>query len=208
MWHMRPGTRIRFWSPKFKSKPSVEPPGLLRLLSGLSIVSVVGVLIYAVALSLDGIWSTTGGSESAAYIAVLHFMLPLCVAYTVSTNSWLSRPLIAVYSIVLCGATLFGKGFLGGLLIDSTVKAITATSVLALVMAWLFGSPRMRIYYALLSGKPIPPALESRAYELAAKSSLDPRTQRAADWVADHLETVVMLGFIVVVLYAWVSTGF
>jgi len=207
VWHMRPGSKIRFWSPKFQNKPSVEPPGLLRLLSGLSIVSVVGVLIYAVVLTLDGVSSTTRGTESAAYVAVLHFLLPLCVAYTISTNSAISRILITIYFVTLCAAVIFQKGFLGNLDFEPTVKLPVATAVFALLMAWLYRSPRMRVYYTLLLGKPIPPALESRAYDLAARSSLGPRTKAALEWLADRLETAVMLGFIVVVIYAWFTHG-
>ena len=173
---------------------------------GLGVFSVVGVLIYAVAISLKAGNSSVPPAD-AAYIAVLHFVLPLGITYTISTNSPSSRFLVSVYFIVLYGATAMGKGFLGTLGNDPTMRLTAATAVFVILMAWLFRSPRMRIYYVLLVGRPVPPELESRAYELAATSNLSPRTKRFMEWLTDHLEIVVMLGFIVLVVYAWISTG-
>ena len=205
MWHMRPGTRVRFWSPKYKHRPGVEPPVLLRLLASLSIFSIIGVLIYGVAVALTAQWSTTHVTDDAPYIAVLHLVLPFCVFYTVSTNSWMSRPLIAIYFAVLYAATMLGKGFLGGLDVEPNAIAIVATAVFAVVMAWLFLSPAMRIYYLLLAGKPIPERLAPRARQLAERQSPHPKLVAAVEWCVDHLETIVMIGFIVAVIYAWLS---
>lgn len=207
MPNLRPGSRVTFWSPKFKHRPGVEAPLLLRLLAALSIFSVVGVLIYAVALALEGHWSTTAGAEQAPYIAVLHFALPVCIFYTVSTNSWLSRPLITVYFSVLYGATMLGKGFLGNLEFDRDVTGIVASGIFVLILAWLFRSPAMRIYYLRLSGKPIPEELAPRAAELAGRVSPNPKVVAAMEWFVDHLETLVMVGFIVLAIVAYVTAG-
>lgn len=48
---------------------------------------------------------------------------------------------------------------------------------------------------------------ESRAFELAATSSLGPDAKKAIEWLAGHLETVVLLGFIILVIYAWATAG-
>ncbi len=207
MWHMRPGTRVRFWSPRYNHKPGVEPPVLLRLLSSLSIFSLVGVLIYAVAVTLDGTWTITSGVESAPYIAILHLVLPFCIFYTVSTNSWISRPLIAIYFVVLYVATMLGKGFLGGAVAGSTYKSVLATAVVVIILGWLFRSPAMRIYYLLLAGKPIPDDLQTRAAELASRESPNPKLVAAIEWCVDHLETLVMVALIVAVIYAWATHG-
>ena len=205
MGDMRPGVKVRFWSPKFKHKPAVEPPGLLRLISGLCVFSVVGVLLYAVAISLDGIRYATPSAIDAAYIAVLHFLLPLSITYTVTGNYPSSRFLLSVYFIVLYGATMMGKGFLATVGSNPTARAIVATGLFVVLIAWLFRSPRMRIYYVLLRDQPVPDDLADRAWELAAKSSLSPKTKRFMEWLTDHLETVVLVGFIVLVIYAWAS---
>jgi len=65
----------------------------------------------------------------------------------------------------------------------------------------------MRFYYALISGRPVPSDLESRAAVYMDDSKLNPRWRVALDWVADPLETTVLLGFIALAIYAYVSTG-
>ena len=87
MPHMRPGTIIKFWSPRFENRPDVEPPALLKLVGALSIFSVVGVLVYAVARQL-----AVGGSAGvvgveAMYVALLHFVMPFGVFYAINMNS-------------------------------------------------------------------------------------------------------------------------
>ena len=57
----------------------------------------------------------------------------------------------------------------------------------------------------LLRDRPVPDDLADRAWELAATSSLSPGTKRFMEWLTDHLETVVLVGFIILVIYAWIS---
>ena len=203
---MRPGIKVRLWTPRFKNKPDVEPPGLLRLVAVLSIFSIIGVLVYAIAISITGM-STGPDVQSAAYVAVLHFLLPLSIAYTIGGNHPLSRILIAIYVVVLGAATLLGLGFLGELRIGDSIKAVGSVAFLSAVLIWLFQNPKMRYYYALVSNESIPPDLEARASELAGRNWLKPKTKAILEWFADHLETVVLLGFIAVAIYARIRTG-
>lgn len=205
---MRPGSKIRFWSPRFTNKPSVEPPGLLRLVSALAITSIVGTLLYAVMVTVSGVGSGPGiESKDAMYVAILHFALPLCVAYTVSSNHPSSRLLIALYVVILCGATVIGEGFLGNLGTDETLRSAASVASLLVVLWWLYGTPKMRYYYALVSDRPVPEDLRSRASELAGRNWIKPKTRAAIDWVADRAETVLILGFIVALIYAYFRTG-
>lgn len=201
---MRPGTKVKMWSPRFKNRPEVEPPGLLKAVGALSILSVVGVLVYAVAQSVSGIEML--GIE-AAYVATLHFVLPFGVFYAISANSPFSRLAIATYVVILCSATVSGKGFLGAVQIDETAKMVIAGGILLLVLVWLYGSPKMRFYYAAVSNHPMPPNLASRAKQLHGGSWLKPKARETLAWLLDHLETAVLLGLIVAAVYAVVSTG-
>lgn len=205
---MRPGTKIRFWSPRFKNRPSVEPPGLLRLVSALAIGSIVGSLVYAVMVAMSGAGSVNEiASEKAIYIAVLHFVLPFGVVYTVSTNNPMSRLLIGAYCLILSVATFLGKGYLGGLPIESSIRGALIFLFASFVLFWLFRSPKMRFYYALISGKPVPNDLATRAYDLEGRTWMNTRVRAGIEWVADRLETLVILGFVAAVIYAYVSTG-
>jgi hypothetical protein len=202
---LRPGTKVRFWTPGYKNKPTVHPPGLLSLVSVLSLFSAIGTLIYAVIQLLSAAGGSGIDAQQSIYIAFLHFLLPICVAYTISTNSPYSRILILLYCAVLYAATLAGKGYLGALEIDASDKTIVASGILLIVILWLFASPKMRLYYVLISDRPIPEELESRAPELLGKTWLGPKGTKALEWLTDNLETAVLIGFIVVAVYAAVS---
>jgi hypothetical protein len=192
------------WTPGYKNKPDVEPPGLLRFVAVLSIFSIIGVLVYAIAISITDIRSGPD-AKSAAYVAVLHFLLPLGVTYTIFGNHPLSRSLIAIYVVVLSAATLTGTGFLGGLQVAYSIKAIGSFVIASSVLAWLFRGPKMRFYYALIGGKPIPDDLRARADELAGRAWLSPSKSAIVERIADNLETLVLLGFIAVTIYALFS---
>ena len=203
MYHMRPGTKIPFWSPGFKNRPSVQPPGLLRLVSALSVCSVVGFLLFSVATVVG---DSSFDPKAGLYVAIVHFILPVSVTYTIATNSPLSRYLILAYSLITYVATLAGWGYFGRVQLGRFVLPLLATTSLLLVLWWLFRSARMRYYYALVSGRPVPDDLRPRAAELAGHRWINPRAKAIIEWTADNLEIVVMVGFIVVVLYAFITT--
>jgi len=195
MVHMRPGFKIKLWTGGFTNRPSVDAPWVLKLLTAFAIFSMVGALVYAVAVTIGASDVASVSNESAIYIAILHFFLPIAVIYTVTTNSPASRLLILGYFTTLCVSTIAGKGFLGGLNVDPELRRVTATATWLAVVLWLFLSPKMRFYYALISGQAVPRDLLSRAASFMDDSKLNPRWRAAIDWLADHLETVVLLGF-------------
>ena len=203
---MRPGTKIRFWTPRFKHRPDVEPPGLLKLVSATCIVSVVGFLVYAVAQTLTQPSLVSNGWE-VAYVALLHFVLPFAAFYSITTNSRLSRAALTVYVVTLGVATIAGEGLLGSLPIEPVYRTATAAAALVIVLAWLYASPNMRYYYAALSDKPIPPDLVAREAELRPKPLLSPRARAVVSACLDYVEIFVLLGFIAVVIFAVLSTG-
>jgi hypothetical protein len=65
----------------------LQPPGLLRLVSALSIVAVAGVTVYAVFRTLGSIGIGDVDKASAPYVSILDFLLPLGIAYTVFANN-------------------------------------------------------------------------------------------------------------------------
>ena len=204
---LRPGVKIKMWTGGYTNHPSIDAPWLLKLVSVLAIFSIVGALLFGVAISLTG--STPGNisSEDAIYISVLHFLMPIAVLYTVTTNSPASRVLILGYFLTLCMSTIAGKGFLGSLNIDTTWRAAGSALLLFSIAMWLFLSPKMRFYYAVISGKPVPDDLKARAAKFVDASKLNPKLRAALDWMADHLETVVLLGFTILAIFAYVSAG-
>lgn len=205
MPQMRPGIKVKLWSPRFTNRPDVAPPGLLRLLGGISFFSVIGFLVFAVGQDFLN-FDVAAEPAEIAYVTMLHFVLPLLLFYLIISNSPLSRWVIVVYTATLCGATATGKGVLGRMAQDALYVEAIAIAISVVILLWLFASPRMRFYYATISGRPIPIDLEERAHELQSGSLLGPRSRVILEWILDHAETTVLLAFIVLVFYAYAST--
>ncbi len=206
MYHMRPGIKVPFWPHRYKNKQDVDAPALLRLVAALSMISIVGTLVYAVYHALSTLDFYGSGTYEPLYIALLHFVLPFMVLYTISTNSWLSRPFIALYNLILFGATVTGHGVLGSIGVSEVTKVSVASVFLLAVLLWLYASPTMRVYYALISGRPIPEGLEHKQDRLNAGRSLSPKWRGRVEWLLDNLETLVMVGFIIACILAYLGT--
>ena len=202
----RPATKIRFWTPKFRNRPYVQPPGFLKLISVLSIFSIVGTVIFHLVVTLGDVAASTSiDPSSALYISVLHFLLPFAIALSISTNSPISRLLILLYFLVLSGATVLGKGYLGSIVMNDTQRTTSAIGMLLGVCAYLFLSPKMRAYYALLRGDAVPMGTGDEAVELVENPWPGKRGKAVLEWLVDHLEIIVVLGLIVSVILAWHS---
>lgn len=202
MNNMRPGQRIKFWSPRFLNQPDVAAPGTLRILAGIAMLSVAGVPFYAVVVALGG---RDMYSAEAIYITTVHFVLPFALFYSVNANSPLSRPIVAIYTLVLGGMTIAGEGFLGKLPVDEGLRTTVTIVIVVAVLVWLAHSPKMRAYYALLRGDDVPIELQERQEELTTTDWMGPRAKALLSSILDHLETVILLAFIVVVFAAVVS---
>ncbi|MDJ0710193.1 MAG: hypothetical protein QNJ14_07390 [Woeseiaceae bacterium] len=208
MTGMRPGVKFKLWSPKFTNRPDIEPPALLQFVGTFSILSAFGFLVFAVAIVIVP-YGTNYEPElvEGIYVATLHFILPIGIFYTVMVNSPLSRYVISIHIVTLAAATIAGKGFLGQLPLLETTRIVVSAAMTVIVLGWLYGSPKMRFYYAVVAGKPIPEDLRSRADELRGGLHLDPRVRAALEWFIDRVEIAVMLGFIILVFYAFWETG-
>ena len=205
MTHMRPGTKVPFWSPHFKNAPSVEPPGLLKLFSVTSILSIVGVLVYATARTLSVTQGTGVDGTHAIFIALFHVVLPVCIIYSVATNSPLSRILITLYCVILYFTTVAGYGITGSFSPSVATRAITATVLLIAVLIWLYRSPKMRVYYALVSNTQVPDELEEHADEIIAPSRLEIALTRAEEVIEPYIEIAAGLLIVFVCIYAYVT---
>ena len=119
----------------------------------------------------------------------------------------LLRHLIAFYAIVLGTTTVLGIGFPGKLPVSDLTRIALSISAVLMIGAWLFGSSKMRLYYALVNGKPIPDDLAPKLRILLTPSAFVRRTASVMDWATDYLETIVLLGFLALALYTWYRTS-
>ncbi len=114
----------------------------------------------------------------------------------------MSRPLIVSYFLVLSGATALGEGALGALPIDETLRVALSVLVFVSVSIYLYATSTMRAYYALLRGDTVPNGTGEDAVELVENPWPGRRGRALLGWVADHLETIVIVGLIVTVIFA------
>ena len=203
---MRPGTKIPFWTPKFTNRADVSPPLLLRLIAGIGLFSVAGVLIYGVALALDHTGSSIASAAEGLYIAILHCLLPIGISYAIFANSPWSRPLLAAYVLILSTATALGRGLLGSLTDETAVRVSVVVFAAGTTLYWLFRNPRMRVYFALIAGRPVPPELHERAEEFNVTNGFGARARLAIERFVESVELLILLGFIATVFLALYST--
>ena len=163
------------------------------------------MIFYLVVTLGDAVASTSIDPSSALYVSVLHFLLPFVIAFSISTNSPFSRLPILLYFLVLSGATVFGKGYLGSMAIDEALRIALAIGLFLAVCVYLCFSSKMRAYYALLRGDTIPMGTGDQAIELVQNPWPGKRGKAVLDWIVDHLEIIVILGLIASVILAWRS---
>jgi hypothetical protein len=195
--------RFRLWSGQPVNAPMVTPPLSLRAVLVLCIVSVTGTLLYGVATEL----STGAGSDKslAALLAIVacYFLLPMLIAHTIATNRAQSRVLILAYVAAVIYAL---AGVLEAARLDSAGRGVAVAGLVAaplLIAWWLYRSPRLRLYYALVAGKEVPDDLRSSTATLLVPGRLEAMFGQAARRLAPWFETaavlLVLLGIIVAI---------
>lgn len=85
-------------------------------------------------------------------------------------------------------------------------RMVGAAILVITVFYWLFRSPKMRCYYALIAGKAVPEDLADRVDQLMEKRLLSPAARERVHAMLDSVETLIILGFIVAVVVAFWST--
>lgn len=206
MYHMRPGSRIPKGSKSYKAHPSVDPPVLLRLAAVLSVLSIIMVLIAYVIGALSSSSANYFEPATALYIAIGFFIIPLGIVHTVSMNNPLSRSLLLIFVFMNIAAVCLDFPFYADLPLAFRDKVIAICFIGSVILYWLFRNPRARYYYAAITGRPLAKDLAQREQELADNKWLSAGAQRKLDWFTEHMETIILLGFVVVVLLAFLGT--
>jgi len=173
----------------------------------LCVISIIGTLWYAVSQTLTLFGSPADSPATDIFVGFLNFALPLLVAYTISANHPSSRILILGYATAVYVWALYTERLSEVLSQGPYISAAIATIAYVFVLIWLFRSPKMRYYFALIKNRPVPADLLEFGDSLAGDSWLSENARNRLNWVADHLETIVLVGFIVVVIIAFSVTG-
>lgn len=201
-----PAGKLKLWIGQPVNAPFVTPPMSLRVVLILCILSVAGSLAYAVFVQL-GHTGFDRGSILDNALLVACFLLPILIAVTISTNRAISRPIILTFALVVAYQVLTGLEHMS---ISREQRAVSIVSV-ALVIAgtawWLFGSSRLRLYYALVAHLPIPEDLKPAIDKLTHPGRFEAGIAVIGRLLAPYLEIAVGVIIIGALIYAIGLTG-
>lgn len=183
-----PAGKIRFFIGQPVNAPFVTPPISLRAALIFCALSVTGTLGYAVAHRLDP--GASFSAEHAIFVVLVFFLLPTMIAWSIAVNRGVSRPLIVLFSLGLAWHGLASLEDVPEQLRLSVV--LLGIAMLLLIAVWLFGSLKMRVYYALITGRALPRDLNRPVEEIMAPGPAERRFRRVAEIIAPYAEIVVV----------------
>ncbi len=200
-----PGGKFKLWSPRYTNKPDIGPPASLKAVAIMCIVVVGWSMWHAVVLELT--YPSGIGEFESLVFAILSFLFPVVVSWSIISNLAASRFLIVAYYI----------GFVGLRVSQTLISSPSAEHSITLIMAalfglaalsfWLFRSRRMRFYYSIISGRPLTPDLADDAENLLPNPVVTGKARKIIDRFVDSLETFALIAVIVVVFVAYWLTG-
>ncbi len=193
---MKPAGKFKLWTGGFINKPSVSPPGTLRIVFLLCIISFVGTLWYSIVEILSVGGSSGASPASDAFLGFFHLVLPLAIAVSICTNHPSSRILILAYVTTLYVVTLTGDRLPRFVSATTTNDVIITTIAFLGVVVWLYRSRRMRYYYAIIQDHPVPQDLADQADDLSGNAWLSEKLRKRLNWLADNLELIIYAALI------------
>jgi hypothetical protein len=200
-----PVGKLRLWTGQPVNAPFVTPPIGLRAILVICVLSVTGTLLLGVSRQLAAGGAPDDSASALVLIAFFWFLLPILLATTIVTNRAPSRLLsLAYFGFVAVEVARY---------IDTLTYAPATRSYLAAVagllwlamLYWMYRSARMRIYYALISGRPVPDDLAGRVDELTSPGRTESMFGRISGWVAGYTEILAAIVILAFVIVAWVS---
>lgn len=179
------------------NQPDVPPPLGLAVAAALCILPLVALLVLGIAQLLSQHADSMYSAKESLILAVVAGVLPMLTIHSITTNRSMSRWLLLS---LVCGLLLLSLRWID--LFNTAPSFGLAAFLLLAIGWWLFRSPRMRVYYALISGNEIPQDL--------SHIELRTRTEEAiVSWLGDlvpYLEGLVVLLVIAAVVYGIINT--
>ncbi len=190
--------KLRLWVGQPVNAPFVTPPISLRGFLIVCILSVTGTLFYAVATQLRVGTSTPDVKE--IFVSLLYFVLPVLIAHSIAVNRAISRPLIVIYTSAIAYQIFRWLERTPESFQYRTESLFSVGIVVLMILWWLFGNMKMRVYYALISGRDLPDDIPLPADEILAPGRFERIFGRIAQKVAPHTEKAIVLLIIAAVL--------
>lgn len=177
----------------------------IKLVFVACILSVVGAMMYSVVIGLSVNAGPSTSPSRLALLAVVLVVLPVLIMIAIQDNRPISRPLILVWTIagicMFATADRWASDEIGAGTVIATCLAAAA------IVLWLYASRTLVCFYALLKGRPVPDGLEEIARRLVDPDPEKSALRRFADWLADHFESLVLIGFSLLAVFACVDAA-
>lgn len=201
----KPADKLKLWIGQPVNAPFATPPIGLRTILIVCVLSVVAALILGVLRQLAPGGTPTDSAFDLIIIAGFYFVLPIVVSVTVVTNRILSRPL----SLAFLGFLAFKAAQFVDTLPYSPQNRAYIVAAIGLawlwMLWWMYRSARMRLYYCLISGQPVPNDLSERVDELTSPGRVESLFGRVSRRMANYTEIVAAILILAFVFIAWAS---
>jgi hypothetical protein len=192
---MRGAGKLKLWTGGYINRPGVSPPVFLRVLLFCLLLASTGTMIYGVFSIMGHFGDNYGSVTRPILLALLFFLAPFAIAYTIVVNHPASRALLVVYFIAL---TIFiGTAYASAATAMQDIWFVVVAVALFGATMWLYVAPRARVYYALIQNKPIPGDLVQEVDKLVAPSN----TEKIAVRLWNQLEPLAPFALFVLALF-------
>lgn len=196
-----PAGKIKLWVGQPVNAPFVTPPISLRLALIVCVISVTGTLVYAVAVQLRMGYETA--HAAMIFVAVLYFVLPVLIAHSIAVNRWFSRPLLLIYAFAVAFQVVshaLGQPWTR----EEKAGVLFLTGIVcAGIFWWLYWTVKMRVYYAMISGRELPTGLDRPVDEILGPGRSEVAVTRMFRRVAPYAEKAVIVIIVLAVLLAF-----
>lgn len=200
---MRPADKLKLWTGGYVNMPGLSPPGALKLVQIVCFLSVIGSLVYGVFTILGHFGGDTAPASRRLIEAIVLFVFPFTLIYTISVNSPTSRYLFVLYGITSLYLVVQLAHSIPDSLYEPAVGVVLA--LFSIVTGWMFLSLRGRTYYLLISLKKIPKDLEHVVESLMSQSTVERLAQRVWDTFEPWSPLVIVILAIVFVVVGFAN---
>ena len=195
---MKPAGKLKLWTGGYVNRPGVEPPVTLRIVLFCLLLLSLFTLVYGAIVAM-GFGEQSGKAVNTAGLVALFFLLPFVIAYLISTNHSLSRPLLVVFLLAVSVVLMLPGRSAGEGMGRPINVAIMALSIG--ILYWLYASPRARVYYALIKGRPVPDDLTHLVDQLVSSTATEKLARRV--WAFfEPLSPFFLIAFALLIVYA------
>ena len=171
--------------------PGLSPPVVLKFVQVICLLSLVGSLIYGVLTILGHFGGDSVGASRRLLEALVLFVLPFAVMFSISVNSPASRYLFIFYGLGV-NFLVFGNTTNWWGALPTMFNLLLVVGCLG-VAFWMFFSRRGRTYYLVISHQKLPKELEPVLDSLMVPSSLERLAQRAWNLVEPFSPIIIVV---------------